>query len=37
VLGAPAGCLQQASSEGLSQWLVPTSATMEKEEKEDTL
>lgn len=28
VLGAPAGCLQHASCEGLSQWLVPTSATM---------
>jgi AcrR family transcriptional regulator len=32
VLGAPAGCLQQASHEELSQWLVPP--TLEKEEQE---
>jgi len=32
VLGAPAGCLQQASREGLSQWLVPP--TLQKEEQE---
>jgi AcrR family transcriptional regulator len=32
VLGAPAGCLQQASHEELSQWLVPL--TLEKEEQE---
>ena len=32
VLGAPAGCLQQASHEELSQWLVPP--TLQKEEQE---
>jgi AcrR family transcriptional regulator len=31
VLGAPAGCLQQASREELSQWLVPS--TLQKEEE----
>ena len=34
VLGAPAGCLQRASREELSQWLVPPSGTIEKDEKE---
>ncbi len=29
VLGAPAGCLQQASREGLSQWLVSPSLKAE--------
>ncbi len=33
VLGAPAGCLQHAWREELEPWLVPPSATMEKEEE----
>ncbi len=33
VLGAPAGCLHYASREELEPWLVPPSATMEKEEE----
>ncbi len=32
VLGAPAGCLQHASREGLSQWLA--SPSLQKEEQE---
>ena len=31
VLGAPAGCLQRASREELSQWLVPPSGTKEEQ------
>ena len=33
LLGAPAGCLQQASREGLSQWLVAPSLPKEEQER----